>query len=292
MEQQTTPQPLTSRIVEKLKKIAREFWWFVSSGIFVKNCAGMLGFFLVFFWIMTYWLKCYTDHGESLSVPDFVGMTLEEAERKVKSRGFTLVASDSTDKPGAIPFTIIEQNPKSGARVKEDRTIYLTITKAVMSSVALPDIAGGNDDFEQYQKKLQLQDIKAEILGRKYDPILEPNTILDVIYEGDTITNNLRYGVKVPKGSVVYFVVSERENSNIQIPDLVCQKVEAAKFLMVSHNLMLGNIVKDNTVIDVEDAYVWKQEPAYAPNVTMRIGEQITIYVTGKLPSGCSSSVE
>lgn len=292
MEQQTSPHPSTNKYAEKFKQIAREIWWFVSSGIFLKNCAGIIGFIFVFVWMTTFWLKCYTDHGESLSVPDFVGMTLEEAERKVKSRGFTLVASDSTDKPGAVPFTIIEQNPKSGARVKEDRTIYLTITKAVMSNVPLPDIAGGNDDFEQYQKKLQLQEIKAEILGRKYDPILEPNTIVDVIYEGDTITNKLRYGVKVPKGSTVYFVVSERENSNIQIPDLVCQNVEAAKFLLVSHNLMLGNIVKDNTVIEVEDAFVWKQEPPFAPNTTMRIGEQITLYITGKLPSGCSSSVE
>jgi beta-lactam-binding protein with PASTA domain len=292
MEQLGSPQPSRNKYIEKIKAFAQEVWWFVSSGIFLKNCASILVFLTAFLWMTTYWLKCYTDHGESLSVPDFVGMTLEEAEKKVKSRGFTLVASDSIDKPGAVPFTIIEQNPKSGARVKEDRTIYLTITKAVMSNVPLPDIAGGNDDFEQYQKKLQLQDIRAEILGRKYDPILEPNTIVDVIYEGDTITNKLRYGVKVPKGSVVYFVVSERENSNIQIPDLVCQKVEAAKFLLVSHNLMLGNLVKDNSVLNEEEAYVWKQEPAFAPNTTIRIGEQITIYVTGKVPSGCTTTEE
>lgn len=292
MQQQNSTQPPTNKYIELLKKIGRETWWFVSSGIFLKNCAGIIGFFFVFMWMTTFWLKCYTDHGESLSVPDFVGMTLEEAEKKVKSRGFTLVASDSTDRAGAVPFTIIEQNPKSGARVKEDRTIYLTITKAVMSSVTLPDIVGGNDDFEQYKKKLELHQINAEILGKKYDPILEPNTIIDVIYEGDTITNKLRYGVKVPVGSTVYFVVSERENSNIQIPDLVCQKAEAAKFILASNNLMLGNIVKDNTVINEEEAFVWKQEPPFLPNTTMRIGEQITIYITGKLPSGCTSSVE
>jgi D-alanine-D-alanine ligase len=289
MEQNTTPST-TNKYIQKLKTFAREAWWFMSSGIFLKNCAGVIGFIFVFLWMITFWLKCYTDHGESLEVPDFIGMTLDEAKQKAKNRGLNLVASDSTSKPGVPAFTIYEQNPKARSRVKEDRTIYLSITKAIMDNVTLPDIAGGNDDFEQYSKKISAQDVKAEIIARKYDAILEANTIIDVIYDGDTITNKLRYGVKVPQGSTIYFVVSERENSNIQIPNLICQKVEGAKFIISTSNLMLGNVVRDNSVTLPEEAYVWKQEPAYQAGATMRIGEQITIYVTGKLPNGCDAT--
>ncbi len=283
MEQPTT----TNKYVQKLKTFAQEAWWFITSGIFLKNCAGIMGFIFAFVWMTTFWLKCYTDHGESLEVPDFIGMTLDEAKKKAKNRGFNLVASDSTSKPGMPAFTIFEQNPKARSRVKEDRTIYLSITKAVMDNVTLPDIAGGNDDFEQYSKKLETQEVNVEVIARRFDAILEANTIMDVIFDGDTITNNMRYGVKVPKGSTVYFVVSERENSNIQIPDLICNKVEAAKFLISTSNLMVGNVIGDNSVIDPEEAYVWKQEPAYQVGSTLRIGEQITIYITAKKPDGC-----
>lgn len=292
MEQHTNTPETSNRFLNRLKTWAKELWWFISSQIFLKNCAGIIVFFLAVGWLTTYWLKCYTDHGESLEVPNFVGMTLQEAQKRAKNRGFNLVASDSTSKPGFAPFTIYEQNPKPQSRVKEDRTIYLSITKAVMDNVLLPDIAGGNDDFEQYSKKLQLQDIKAEIISRKFDAVLEPNTIIDVIFNGDTITNKLRYGVKVPKGATVLFVVSEKENSVIEVPNLVCKKADAAKFLISTSNLMLGNIVKDNTVINEDDAYVWKQEPAYQAGMTMRIGEQITIYVTAKSPNGCATTEE
>jgi beta-lactam-binding protein with PASTA domain len=290
MNQETTPMPSKwEKVKAKLKIMAQETWWFVSSGIFMKNCLGVIAFVLAFVWMTSFWLKCYTDHGESLEVPNFVGMTLTEAESKAKNRNFNLVVSDSVYRSDKPAFTILEQNPKPQNRVKEDRSIYLTIVKAVAENVLLPDIAGGNDDFEQYAKKLGLQQIKAEIISRQYDGILEPNTIIDVIYEGDTITNRLRYGVKIPKGSTVLFIVSERENSNIQIPDLVCMKADAAKFLLSSSNLNVGNIVKDNSVLEEDDAYIWKQEPAHEPGVTMRIGEQVTIYITAKIPNGCNT---
>jgi beta-lactam-binding protein with PASTA domain len=286
MQEQKT-NTLIERIKEKLINFAQEAWWFISSGIFLKNCAGVIGFMFAFVWLTSVFLKCYTDHGESLEVPNFIGMDIRDAEKKAKNRNFNLVVSDSIYKSDKPAYTILEQNPKPQARVKEDRTIYLTIVKAVAENVLLPDIAGGNDDYEAYAKKLQANDIRAEIVSRKYDPILEPNTIVDVIYENDTVTNKLRYGVKAPKGSTVYFIVSERENSNVQIPNLACKKADAAIFMITSTNLSLGTVVKDNTVIDENDAYVWKQEPMYQEGTTMRIGEQVTIYLTAKIPNGC-----
>lgn len=289
MEQHNTP-PTPSRwkiIRERLKTYAQETWWFLSSGIFIKNLAGIIAFIVGFCWLITFWLKCYTDHGESLEVPNFVNMTIQDAKKKAKNRNFNLVVSDSVFRANMPAYTIVEQNPKPQSRVKEDRTIYLTIVKAGAENVPLPDIVGGNDDYEQYVRKLTIQEINAEIVGRKFDAILEENTILEVIYEGDTITNRLRYGYKVPKGSTLQFVVSDKESSIVDIPNVVCLDVEAAKFKITSYNLSLGNVVKDNSVTDDTDAYVWKQEPAFQEGQKMRIGEQITIYITGKIPAGC-----
>lgn len=267
--------------------IFKEFWLFIRSASFLKNCLGIIGYTVGFIVLTTYWLKCYTDHGESLAVPSFVGMSLEEAQNKAKNRGFNLVVNDSTYKPGMPPHIIYEQNPKNG-RVKKDRTFYLSITKAVPDVFLLPNIVNGMDDYEKYVERLKDQEINVEIVGRKYHEILQPNTIMEVIYKGDTITDLLRSGIKVRKGETIQVIVSERENTLVEIPDLICKKVDAAKFLISTSNIILGNIVKDNSVVDEDQSFVWKQEPAHLEGKSMRIGEQITIYITAKRPSGCN----
>jgi eukaryotic-like serine/threonine-protein kinase len=277
------------QLLEKVKTYAKEFWWFVSSKIFLKSFAGILAMFIGFFVLVALWLHLYTKHGQSITVPNFENKTLEDAVDEAERKGLNIVVTDSIYKKGKMPHTVLDQNPKAMSQVKEDRTIYITISRAAADLVPLPDIAGGNDDFEQYQRKLTVYDINAEVIGRKFDPILEPNTIIDVIFDNDTITNKMRYGVKIPKGSILYFVVSERENPNIQIPDLVCKNFEAAKFLINSSQLNIGSIVRDASVVSESSAYVWKQEPIHQPNTTMRIGEQITLYITQRLPAGCDS---
>jgi UDP-N-acetylmuramate--alanine ligase len=277
------------QIIEKFKNYGKELWWFISSKIFIKNLTGIIAMFFAFVVFTSWWLHCYTKHGQAITVPNFVDKPLEDAIDEAERKGFTIVVSDSIYKAGKMPHVVLDQNPKAMAHVKEDRTIYITVTKAGAELVPLPDIAGGNDDFEQYQRKLSIYDIKAEIVGRRFDPILEANTIMAVIFDGDTITNKMRYGVKIPKGTILEFVVSERENPNIEIPDLVCKRLDAAKFLISNYNLNIGNIVRDASVVAEDKAYVWKQEPVHQPGVTMRIGEQITLYITQKLPSGCSA---
>ena len=266
--------------------IFKELRLFLISPAFFKNCLGIVGYFFAIIMLTTWWLKCYTDHGESLAVPSFVGMSIEEAQSKAKNRGFNLVVSDSVYKPGMSPHIIVDQSPKDG-RVKKDRTFYLTITKAVADVFVLPDLVNGMDDYEKYADRLKDQEINVEIVGRRYHEILEPNTIMEVIYRGDTITRSLQKGLKVRKGETVQVVVSERENTMVEIPNLICKKTDAAKFLISTSNIILGNVVRDNSVVDEDQSFVWKQEPAHLPGKSMRIGEQITIYVTAKKPNGC-----
>ncbi len=280
------------KIIAAIKNTAQETWWFISSKIFIKNFTGVIAMFVGFVFFTSYWLKCYTKHGESVTVPNFIDKSYEDALDEADRKGFTIVVSDSIYKAGKMPLSVIEQNPRAMSRVKEDRTIYITITKATAENVIIPNIAGGNDDYEQYIRKLALNDIKAEIVAKKFDPILEPNTIIDVIFDGDTITNQLRFGKKIPKGAILQFVVSERENPNIEIPDLVCKRFEAAKFLLSNYNLNIGSIVRDASVTAENSAYVWKQEPAYRPGVTMRIGEQVTLYISQRRPVGCPTEEE
>jgi beta-lactam-binding protein with PASTA domain len=245
--------------------------------------AAVVGFVALTLWF----LKCYTNHGESLQVHNYIGMRLKEARKMAENRSFHIVITDSIFIVGKEPGVVLEQNPKPLSRVKEDRSIYLTITSAVADFVMLPNITGGNDDYDRFYKKITGLDVKGQVIDHRFDARLEPNTILEVIYNGDTITNQLNTGFKVPKGSMLSFIVSSREGSTVTLPDLVCKQFDAAKFIVSNYSLNIGTIVRDATVSDDAKAYIWKQEPAFEEGKTIRVGEQINLYLTQKVPDGC-----
>ncbi|MEZ4920498.1 MAG: PASTA domain-containing protein [Saprospiraceae bacterium] len=238
--------------------------------------------FLMTFW----WLKCYTNHGESVQVPSYVGMNVAEAAKKARNRNFRVALADSVYMPGKAPGQVVSQDPDAESRVKEGRTIYFTITKSNPDIVKLPDLRGG-DDYELYSRKCSRLGLKPRIVARIPDPKSEPNTIVDVIHRGDTITRDIRYGYTLAMGATVDFVVTEQIALEVEIPDCICQTYGAAKFLLSTSNLSVGSVIKDGTVIDEETAYVWRQTPAFKPGEMMRVGEQVDLYLTQEIPDGC-----
>lgn len=244
---------------------------------------AVVGAFVLFtFW----WLKCYTHHGESVQVPNFVGMGFREATVKAEARGFNVVINDSIYVLGKPPGVVLLQNPKPESRVKEGRTIYLTVAKRNPDIVRLPNLVG-NDDYDLYSRKCLRLGLKPRVLMRVADPKLAPNTIVAVLFRGDTITEAIRYGFEVEMGSEIDFIVSEQVALVVEIPDCVCLTYDAARFLLSASNLNVGAVINDGTVVDQMSAYVWRQSPPYDPNGTLRVGEQVDLYLTQELPAGC-----
>ncbi len=270
----------------------KEILVFMGTRMFWKHFGGILLTLFICIFLTNWALKIYTEHGESLQVSDFVGMDVNAAVSKAESKQFSVQIIDSVFVPGKKPHTVISQNPIALSRVKVNRTIYLTITKSVADLITLPNLAGGNDDLNQYQKKLGLLGINTRIIDRVFDDKLAENTIKDVIYNGEKITDLLQGGYKAARGSTIDLIVSEKGGTSIVIPNLVCKKFDAAKFVITSFNLSLGTVISDNTVTDQLSAYVWKQIPAYSANSTIRIGEQVDVYLTQNAPAGCAGLIE
>jgi serine/threonine-protein kinase len=271
---------------QKIRRLGVELYAFLTAPFVVKNCLSMIGV-LGFVLLLTFWwLKCYTNHGESLQVPSYVGMSFREAARKARARDFNVAVSDSLYVPGKPPGEIIAQDPKAESRVKEGRTIYFTVAKNNPDIVKLPTLDGG-DDYDLYSRKLSRMGLKPRIVARAADPKVSPNTILSVIYRGDTVTNKIRYGVSVEVGGTVDFVVSEEVTTAVNIPNCVCQTLSAAKFLIQTSGLSVGTVVKDASVSDENSAYVWRQTPKFDPNGLMRKGEQVDLFITAEKPNNC-----
>lgn len=261
-------------------------YFFLTAPWVAKNCLGMIGVSGLIFLMTFWWLKCYTHHGESVQVPNYVGMGIREAVKKAKARDFSVVVSDSIYVPGKAPGEIIDQNPKAGGQVKEGRTLYFTVAKINPDIIKLPELAG-SDDYDLYSRKLSRLGLNPRIAARVADPRLAPNTVVAVIYHGDTITHRLSRGYEVEMGATIDFVVSEKINLTVFIPDCVCQTYDAARFLIQSSNLTVGSVIKDATVYDENSAYVWRQTPKFEPDVAIRVGEQIDLYLTQEKPSAC-----
>lgn len=279
------PDTMLDKIKISAQKVLAAIWAFLKSKPFLKNFSALVGVLFLLFLLFNGWLRLYTNHDESLTVHDYVGMPLEEAKKKARGQSFKLVVIDSTFGPDYLPYEIYQQDPSPMSRVKENRTIYVSVYHRSAREVTLPSLVG-NYDFEQYKKKLKRKRIDAIVKERIFDGIQEENTILHFFYNDQKITqDDVNKGFKVPEGSVLEFVVTERQTGFVPIPNLVCQRYNAAAFLISSNQLTIGNVIGD--VANQDNAYVWKQEPAYQAGQMIQIGRQIDIYLTDNRPAGC-----
>lgn len=272
---------------QKIRRLGVELYAFFTTPFVLKNCLGVLSMLAFFLMLTFWWLQCYTNHGESVQVPSYKGMSYREAAKKARARDFGVAVSDSIYVPGEPPGQIVSQDPKPNSRVKEGRTIYFTVTKNNPDILKIPDLRSG-DDYEIYARRLSRIGLKPRIVARSADPNVGPNTIIDVIYKGDTITEKLRYNsVPVEMGATIDFVVSEEVTLTVVMPDCVCHTLSEAKFLMQTAELSIGTIIRDASVMDEDNAYVWRQSPKFESNGIMRKGEKIDLYITQERPANC-----
>ena len=168
----------------------KDFFSFKSNRFFWLNLCGMVVFLMAVCYGSLFWLDHYTHHGKSYVVPDVKQKTLSEANILLKKQLLKGAVIDSTYVKGAPAGIIIDQKPESGAKVKEGRTIYLTITTRDVPLLKLPDIID-NSSLRQASAKLNSMGFKLT------EPELvsgEQDWIYGIKYKG----KELKSGDKVP----------------------------------------------------------------------------------------------
>lgn len=275
--------------MEKLKAILRELWLFISSRIFLFNFGKLILISLVLLFFMTTWLKCYTHHGESVSVNDFTGMHLLDARKASTSKGFEFEVIDSVWMDGQPSGIILQQDPKPLSKVKEGRKIYVTVT-GMPGPVRLPQFSDSSYDYELYAARLSRLGIKAKIKEEVYDSRQEPNSIMYLLYDGKKVSeSDVKDGFDVMMGSTLEFVVTKRFSNEVEIPDLFCKTLDEAVFLLSSAGFTLGEVMEDESIVDRNAAYVYRQEPDFLTDELLPVGTQFNLWITQEQPTGCST---
>jgi eukaryotic-like serine/threonine-protein kinase len=270
---------------EKTKAFFKEIYYFISSKIFLTDFAKMLGIIalalFMIFWLMT----CFTRHGESLKVGNYVGKNMKQVEDLIDDDGFEYVVTDSIFRENFPPDMVLEQNPAPNSYVKTGRTIYLKITKAA-GEVLLPDLAG-RDDLVSYTDALKMIGIRVGKVDTIPDANLSDGTIVKILVKGRDVYLDIPKGVRIPQGidGQVDLVVSRRETNETSVPNFIVNgsymTAEEYRFIVEDdRKLKIGQIIKDASVTDEHTAFVTKVYPSKG-TILMK-GDSITIYLTQK----------
>ena len=186
----------------------KEFFSFRQNRFFWVNILAMIVVVGALMFGVLKWVDVYTRHGEAVVVPDVKGMGVGEAEKIFHNRGLHCVVSDSTyvkDRPAGC---ILEYNPGAGQKVKEGRTIYLTINTLDVPLQIVPDVAD-NSSLRQAEARILASGFK---LSEIQYVTGEKDWVYGVKYNGRQLT----IGEKVPVGAILTLMVGNGDSGLLQ----------------------------------------------------------------------------
>ena len=183
----------------------KDFFSFNKNRFFWLNLIAMVVVVLGAALGALHWLDVYTNHGHSVSVPNVHGLPVRVASIELKKQKLEAIVVDSSYVKGVPAGSILEQKPIAGSRVKEGRTIYLTINTEEVPRIAMPDLID-NSSFRQAEAKLRALGFK--LTEPEYIEG-ENGWIYGIKYKG----KELKSGQKIPKESTLTLCVG---NDTIQ----------------------------------------------------------------------------
>jgi beta-lactam-binding protein with PASTA domain len=276
--------------VEKVKEILREIFLFFSSRIFLKNFGILAALSILLLMIVRLWLSFYTKHNTEVEVEKFINLSFEDGLEVAKESSVRLTVSDSFFRVGSPGGIILEQNPLPGSFVKENRNIYVKVSKHVPDQVRLDDLPlMYGKEYRNISRLLETRyDVSSSISGRRFDKG-PPDHILAVYYKGEEVVN--RYGRKkniyVDRGGEMEFLLSQRSVASMNTPDLTCKTLDEAKLILSTYQLELKELKTLGTISDPSSAYVHRQSPSAGNGSTIRNGDSMTLYITQEKPESC-----
>ena len=220
-------------------------------------------------------LRFYTNHGEKIETPNFIGLSIEEAKTLADEHDLRLfIDSVYSAKP---KNTVIIQSPISHSDsteswVKSNRKIYLTVVRNSAQLIKLPEITKGGKS---------LAATKLAIVGLSPKWTLEPSpykdAILDVKYKG----RKVKAGFELPKGSEIEVVIGIGTEAGLPIPlpNFVGMTINEVNLELGDKQLVLNPqyIGEFETKEDSNSAIVTQQLPEFTKNKMITEGKEVMV---------------
>lgn len=258
----------------KFLKGLKSFGAFLITKTFLKNLAIAVAGSLAFVFFVFQSLNTITHHGEGLSVPDFTGKSLIEANRTADESDLVIEVIDSVYNAPGKKGTVIDQNPPPDFKVKKGRTIHVVIKTFNPERIHIPDFTG----VSLIQAKADIETYGLKIGKLKYVPDIATNNVLEQMYGGKPIAP----GTLIEKNSRIDLILGMGVSSQpAVVPDLIGSTRSEAIQKTTDNSLNIGALIFDETVITTQDsttAVVWKQSPVKNYQTTM--GSTVDLWLT------------
>lgn len=259
--------PLLNKLTDTVK--SRNFW--LNLGLFLLSI-------VVAFLILIFFLQRYTRHGESITVPKFIGLTEAKVKELCEEKGLRYEIAEKKFEASKPVNTVLSQNPDEGSKVKEGRKIYLTINDSKAPEVPLPgeNEISGNPPLEDFKNLLKTMGFEVgQIIIR---PDIAENAVLEMQQNG----RKLVPGSKLPKGSQIDLVVGDGGKGSVKVPvpDLRGLEFEQAIEAIRLSNFVVGKVINNGVISDSTRITVSGQFPD--PSSNQPTGSAINIYIKQK----------
>jgi eukaryotic-like serine/threonine-protein kinase len=256
---------------------SRPLWANILTGVILAMAI------LLLFIISLRWL---THHGNSRTVPSVTGKRFEDAKKFLEKGGFDVIIQDSVYVDTLPSSGVIRQVPDADALVKVNRTVYLTINRAVPPLVEMPNLVG----YSLRNAQMVLKNMGLRIGDTTFKPDFARNSVLEQIYEG----NSIAAGTKLRQGTAISLVLGNGVGRyEFAVPVIIGYTLAQAKALLGSNGISIGSVVADPGVTDTLNAYIYWQNPSRYDEdrkvLHIRSGQMMDVRVSAQKPNADST---
>jgi beta-lactam-binding protein with PASTA domain len=196
-------------------------------------------------------------------------MKVEELEEFLLTRNLRYEVNDSSYSAEAPPLSVLKQYPAAGAKVKENRVIYISLNRISPPTVPLPNLVDGS--LINAEVQLKSNELKRGKIQLVRGPFL--HVVKEMKYQGNTVEP----GTRIMKGSVIDLVVYDGGSDSMLVPDVLGQSLEDAKVSIFGYNLNIDIEVVGDTIGTEEEIVILKQNPS--PNENIKVGDIVKVWV-------------
>lgn len=201
---------------EKKKKSKFPLW--ITLIVIIALGAGVGAYFLL------------GEDSKTMSVPNLLGMTFDEAARKYENEDVILIKEGEDYSDDYDEGQIMEQTPQERERVEKPVEIRVKISLGKLELV-LEDYK--NRDYQDVEKELTDKGLSVKKVFEKNDEYPK-----DVIYDQSPAS-----GSQMQKGERITLYISNGPSiTKVKVPNLIGRSEEDAKALLKSKNLLVGTI--------------------------------------------------
>ena len=254
------PEPQQSKEKNKMTM-------FIIAGVVVIAIAGLIGLASMLGWF---------GGSDEISVPSFVGKTLEQAQTEAEELGLVIQEGDLVYSPDQEEGLIASQNPVEGAKVTEGKVITVNISKGKKDGV-VPKIEGM--DYEEAKAYL-------ESFGFKMGPGV---TIESHLPKGIIVSQSIPYGTSAKSGTEINVEISDGKGKEmVKVPNLIGRTPDEANSLLSAAGLSTNGSVVYEEVADMAQNLVFWQ--SVAADTEVEKGSTVDYKVSkGTKPEGSGS---